>query len=128
MTISEVSKKYNLTHNTLRYYERIGLLPKVQRTEGGIRNYTENDCGWIEFIKCMRGAGIPVEVLVEYVTLFQKGEEETQEARKELLTEQYKQLCERIDEMLDVKEKLKMKIENISNLQEAEKELDTDNF
>jgi len=62
MTITEVSKKYELSPDTLRYYERIGLLPSVNRNKGGIRDYTEEDCKWIEFIKCMRGAGLPIEV------------------------------------------------------------------
>ena len=62
MTITEVSKKYGVTADTLRYYERIGLIPSINRTPGGIRNYTEQDCGWVEFIKCMRGAGVQVEL------------------------------------------------------------------
>lgn len=56
MTISEVSEKYGLTPDTLRYYERIGLIPPVPRTKSGLRDYDESSCNWIEFIKCMRGA------------------------------------------------------------------------
>lgn len=55
MTIAEVSKKFDISADTLRYYERIGLLPPVRRTSGGIRDYTQEDCNWVEFIKCMRG-------------------------------------------------------------------------
>lgn len=54
MNIAEVSKKYDLTQDTLRYYERVGLLPRVNRTSSGIRDYSEEDCHWVEFIKCMR--------------------------------------------------------------------------
>ena len=72
MTITEVSKKYDLSQDTLRYYERIGLLPAVNRNKSGIRDYTDEDCKWVEFIKCMRGAGLPIEVLIEYVALFQE--------------------------------------------------------
>ena len=64
MTIAEVSEKYGISPDTLRYYEKEGLLPPVKRTAGGIRDYGESDCGWVEFIKCMRSAGLPVEVLV----------------------------------------------------------------
>ena len=102
MNIAEVSKKYNLTQDTLRYYERVGLLPKVNRTASGIRDYTEEDCRWVEFIKCMRQAGLPIEVLIEYVALFQKGDE-TIEARKQ-------QLIERLDEMNKTLERLNYKI------------------
>lgn len=91
MTIAEVAEKYSLTPDTLRYYERIGLLPKVGRTPGGIRDYKKQDCDWIVFIKCMRAAGLPVEVLIEYVSLFNEGDS-TVAARKELLTEQRDQL------------------------------------
>ncbi|WP_099466842.1 MerR family transcriptional regulator [Konateibacter massiliensis] len=98
MTIAEVSKKYNLSADTLRYYERIGLLPAVTRNSSGNRDYTEEDCRWVSFIKCMRSAGLSIETLIEYVALFQRGNE-TIGVRKELLLEQRKQLAEKIDEL-----------------------------
>jgi len=72
MMIAEVSNKFNLSQDTLRYYERVGLIPNVNRSKNGIRDYTEEDCNWVEFIKCMRSAGLPIEVLIEYVKLFQQ--------------------------------------------------------
>ena len=81
MTIAEVSRQYDISADTLRYYERIGLLPHVGRTSGGIRNYSEDDCHWVEYIKCMRSAGVSVETLLEYVTLFHQGAS-TIQARK----------------------------------------------
>ena len=110
MTIAEVSKKYELSADTLRYYERIGLIPTVNRNKSGIRDYTEEDCRWIEFIKCMRSAGLPIEVLIEYVTLFQEGDT-TIEARKDLLTEQHKQLTKKMEDMKKTIERLEYKIE-----------------
>ena len=74
MTIAEVSKRYEIPVDTLRYYERIGLLPPVNRAKSGFRDYTEGDCQWVSFIKCMRAAGIPVEALIDYVALFQQGD------------------------------------------------------
>ena len=109
MTITEVSEKYKLSQDTLRYYERIGLIPHVNRTKNGIRDYTEEDCRWVEFIKCMRNAGLPIEVLIEYVTLFQQGDV-TNEARKELLIEQRKQLKTRMEDMKKTMERLDYKI------------------
>ena len=109
MTITEVSKIYNLTPDTLRYYERIGLLPSVNRSKGGIRNYTDEDCRWVEFAKCMREAGLPVEVLIDYVSLFQKGDE-TIPARKEILLEQREILFSKIEELRKTLEKLDYKI------------------
>lgn len=110
MTIAEVAKKFDLTADTLRYYERMGLIPGVRRTSGGIRNYQEEDCRWIEFIKCMRGAGLPVETLIEYVRLFQMGDE-TFEARKALLIEQRNALAARVAEMQATLERLNKKVE-----------------
>ena len=73
MTIAEASRKYGLTADTLRYYERIGLLPPVPRTKGGIRDYDEASCGWIELMKCMRSAGVQIEALIEYVPCTARG-------------------------------------------------------
>lgn len=110
MTIAEVSKKYELSQDTLRYYERIGLLPAVNRNKSGVRDYSEEDCRWVEFVKCMRNAGLPIEVLIEYVHLFQQGDD-TVEARKELLIEQRNQLLLKMAEMQKTLERLNYKIE-----------------
>lgn len=110
MTIAEVAKKYGLTPDTLRYYERVDLLPNVRRTSGGIRDYSEEDCRWVEYIKCMRSAGVSVETLIEYVKLFHEGAE-TIQARKKLLLEQREQIVARINEMNDVLAKLDWKLD-----------------
>lgn len=115
MTISEVSKKFNLTPDTLRYYERVRLIPRVDRTSGGIRDYTDEDCRWVEFIKCMRGAGLPVEVLIKYVALFQQGDT-TAAARKELLIEQRRQLIAKMEDMQKTIDRLSDKIERYEKL------------
>ncbi|VBB08627.1 merr bacterial regulatory protein hth signature [Lucifera butyrica] len=109
MTISEVSEKFGIPQDTLRYYERIGLLPRVNRNKSGIRAYTEQDCKWVEFIQCMRNAGLPIEVLIEYVGLFQQGDS-TIEARKELFVEQRSRLLKRMEDMQKTLERLDYKI------------------
>ena len=110
MTIAEVSKKFNISPDTLRYYERIGLLPLIPRTKSGIRNYNEDSCGWIELMKCMRAAGVQIEALIEYVALFRKGDE-TLDARRALLAEQRDQLMARMADMQTSLEKLNHKID-----------------
>lgn len=87
MTIKEVSEKYHLSQDTLRYYERVGMIPPVTRTSGGIRNYTTEDLSWVELALCMRSAGLPVEAMIEYVKLSQMGDS-TFTARLQLLQEQ----------------------------------------
>jgi DNA-binding transcriptional MerR regulator len=114
MKISEVSKRYGIPSDTLRYYERIGLIPPVNRTEIGIRDYGEIDLRRVEFIKCMRIAGLPIEVLIEYVGLVQQGDQ-TIEARKEILKEQRNQLAARMKEMQETLDLLDYKIEVYEN-------------
>ncbi|AGN25763.1 MerR family transcriptional regulator [Candidatus Methanomassiliicoccus intestinalis] len=103
MKIAEVSKKYGVSQDTLRYYERVGVIPPVNRAKGGSRDYTDEDCNWVELATCMRGAGLPVEVIVEYIRLFKQGDE-TIPDRLKLLTEQRDKLLEQkqaVDEMLE---------------------------
>ena len=71
MKIAEVSERYGISSDTLRYYERIGLIPPVNRHDSGIRDYNELDLKRVEFIKCIRSAGLPIEALIEYVGLVQ---------------------------------------------------------
>lgn len=92
MTIKEVSEKYGVSQDTLRYYERIGVIPEVTRTAGGIRDYQPEDLGWLELALCMRGAGLPVNVLVEYLRLYREGDS-TIPQRLELLTAQREELA-----------------------------------
>lgn len=109
MNISEVSKKFDIPIDTLRYYEKEGLIPPVHRTESGIRDYTEQDCGWVEFIKCMRAAGLSIETLREYISLYGKGNR-TLQKRKNLLIAERDKLKTRLDEMQKTLERLNYKI------------------
>lgn len=110
MTITEVSKMYNISADTLRYYERIGLIPAVNRTSGGIRDFTEEDCKWVEYAKCMRNSGVQVEALIEYVELFQKGDSTTA-ARIQILIDQRDILLKKSLEMQKTLDRLNFKIE-----------------
>lgn len=109
MTIAEVSKQYNISADTLRYYERVGIIPPVERTPGGNRNYTEESCNWIELALCMRSAGIPIESLVEYCQLTLKGDA-TISARKELLEEERRKLVMKMEDLNRTLERLNYKI------------------
>ena len=115
MLIAEVSAKYDLSADTLRYYERIGLIPEVNRNKSGIRDYTEDDCRWVEFIKCMRAAGLPIEVLIDYVSMFQQGDSTIAE-RKELLIEQRRKLVEKLEAMQETINHLDYKIKRYDDL------------
>lgn len=115
MTIAEVCERFGLSQDTLRYYEKIRLIPTVQRKASGIRNYTEEDCKWIEFIKCMRSAGLTIEFLSEYVKLFKEGDS-TLDKRRNLLIEQRNHLKERMLEMQATLDRLDRKVERYDTL------------
>ncbi len=110
MKIAEVSERYGISPDTLRYYERIGLIPPVNRSESGIRDYIDIDVRRVEFIKCMRSAGLPIEVLIEYVGLVQQGDR-TIETRREILVEQREKLRAKMKEMQNTLDILDHKIE-----------------
>jgi len=123
MKIAEVSERYAISSDTLRYYERIGLIPQVNRNGSGIRDYNENDIRRVEFIKCMRRAGLPIETLIEYIALVQQGDQ-TIETRKEILIEQRALLAARMQEMQATLDLLDYKISVYENaIMKKEKEL-----
>lgn len=109
MTIKEVSEKFGISQDTLRYYERVGLIPPVTRTPSGIRDYQESDLGWVENAVCMRNAGVPIEALIEYVKLYQMGDT-TFEARRQLLQEQYDALQEQKEQIEATMKRLAYKV------------------
>ena len=97
MTIKEVCSRFGISPDTLRYYERVGVIPEVHRTPGGIRDYTEEDLGWVETAACFRSAGMPIELLIEYVRLYKEGDSTIAErcallrkARERILAERQK--------------------------------------
>lgn len=109
MTIREVCDKYQISPDTLRYYERIGAIPAVNRTKSGIRDYNEEDISWVENVLCMRNAGVPVEMVVQYVKLCQQGDE-TFSARRDLLKEARSQILGQIEKCQAELERLEYKI------------------
>lgn len=115
MTIAEICARFDLSHDTLRYYEKIGLIPTIKRRSSGIREYSEEDCKWIEFIKCMRSAGLTIEFLSEYVRLFKEGDS-TLDKRRTLLIEQRQQLRDRMIEMQTTIERLDRKVDRYDTL------------
>lgn len=110
MNIKQAAEQFDLTTDTLRYYERIGLIPPVSRNESGYRDYSDIDLNWVSFIKCMRDAGVSVESLIEYVSLFQEGTDSIS-TRKEILIDQRQELAEKIRVMQETLAKLDKKIE-----------------
>lgn len=119
MTIKEVSELYGISADTLRYYERIGLLPPVPRKPNGIRDFDEKSCQWIEFIKCMRSAGVQIEPLIEYIKLF--GQDGTAQARRDILIEQRDRLQKQLQALQTTIDRLTYKIRHYDTLLNTKK-------
>lgn len=123
MNIKEASETTGVSADTIRYYERIGLIPNISRNENGVRKFDEEDLRWIDFSRQMRRAGISIEALIDYLALFREGEK-TLESQMELLKEQRAELQDRIDMMQEALERLDFKIENYdTHLIPAQKKL-----
>ncbi|MCB5069731.1 MerR family transcriptional regulator [Streptococcus mutans] len=126
MNIKKVSEITNVSADTIRYYERIGLLPRITRTNSGVRDFTEREIGILEFVRCFRKAGMSVEALIEYISLLEEGEG-TERERLRLLTEQRDEMDDRIYELNQARERLNYKIENYENIiQKHEQKLFTE--
>ncbi|QIM46976.1 MerR family transcriptional regulator [Streptococcus ruminicola] len=115
MNIKKVSEQTGVSADTIRYYERIGLLPRVRRNKSGVRDFSEQDIAALEFIRCFRSAGMSVESLIEYMSLVEEGEG-TEKARMKILEEQREKLISRIAELQAAKKRLDYKIENYKNI------------
>ena len=109
MTIKEVCEKYHVSPDALRYYERVGMIPAVHRTKSGIRDYTEQDLDYVKTAICMRGAGVPVEMVGEYMRMCQQGDE-TIPARRDLLKQVREELQNQINKYQRELEQLNHKI------------------
>ena len=109
LTIKEVSEKYNIPANTLRYYEKVGVIPPVTRTSGGIRDFTDSDISWVENAKCMRAAGLSIDFLIEYQKLCAGGNS-TFQARLDLLAAQQEILLAQKNQLEETLKKLNYKI------------------
>lgn len=109
MTIAETSKRFGISPETLRYYERVGAIPPVTRTPGGTRDYQEQDLAWVGLAVCMRGAGLPIEVVSAYSRLFQQGDE-TIPDRLALLERQMETLRKQEAQLHETMQRLDYKI------------------
>jgi len=112
MNIKAVSEKTGVTADTIRYYERIGLIPPVKRNKNGVRDFDDEDIRWIEFSRQMRKAELSIEALIEYIEMFKDGDDSTIPARVEILSNERDELQKRIDLMQSAIERLNFKINN----------------
>lgn len=120
MTIKEISEQLGVSQDTLRYYEKVGMIPPVTRTKGGIRDYQEDDIAWVKLATCMRNAGLPVKVMIDYLNLYKQGDS-TIQVRCDLLKEQREKLLEQRKQIEETLERLNYKIARYEVAVETEK-------
>jgi DNA-binding transcriptional MerR regulator len=94
-TPGQVVEKTGFSLDTLRYYERIGLLDDIARNSGGQRVFSEDDVAWLRILRCLRGTGMPIQRMVRYAELVRGGDETVAE-RLELLREHDRDIDEKI--------------------------------
>ncbi|MEF2093334.1 MerR family transcriptional regulator [Bacillus sp. CFBP9009] len=124
MNIKVVSEKTGVSADTIRYYERIGLIPPVKRDKNGVRDLDDEDIRWIEFSRHMREAGVSIEALIEYIELFKNGDDANIPARVGILCDERDEMQKRIDLMQSALDRLNYKIDNYeSHVVPAEKGL-----
>ncbi|MER6250484.1 MerR family transcriptional regulator [Streptomyces sp. NPDC001584] len=109
-TISEVEARTGLTQHTLRWYERIGLMPHVDRSHSGQRRFTDKDLDWLAFVGKLRATGMSVADMVRYAELVREGEHTVGE-RRELLERTRREVRSRINELTDALAVLDYKID-----------------
>lgn len=109
-SIKEVAEKFNITPYTLRYYEREGLIPSVQRNNNGRRVYTDADLGWLQIVCCMRATGMSISYIKNYVELCTNGKD-TLEERRKIMLEQKEIIKEEIKKYTDLLELVDMKLD-----------------
>lgn len=103
-TIGEMAKKVNVAPSTLRYYDKEGLLPFVERSGGGIRMFKDSDFEWLSIIECLKKTGMPIKEIKNFVELCMKGDSTID--KRLALIEQQREVV--IDQMRQMQETLNM--------------------
>ncbi|MCR6712272.1 MAG: MerR family transcriptional regulator [Demequina sp.] len=95
ISIDEAAQRMGVSKDTLRYYEREGLLPPIAKAANGHRRYTEDDLGWVKFLQLLRGTGMPIREMKSFVALTWAGDHTIAE-RVEVLSRYRTALLERM--------------------------------
>lgn len=110
MNSKEAAEMFGLTTDTVRYYERVGVIPPIKRDKNGYRVYTTRDLNWIYLAKSLRQAGVSIESLIEFATLSKLGGE-VQKAQKQILHDQLQEITDKLEKMTKTRDLLQYKID-----------------
>lgn len=108
-TIGDAAKKIGVSTYTLRYYDKEGLLPFVQKNKSGQRVFTTTDMEWLSLIECLKETGMCIKSIKQYITWYLEGDS-TLSLRLDMLKKQYRKATEQQKKILHHKEKIKYKI------------------
>lgn len=123
LKIKEVTKLTGLSIDTIRYYERIGIVMPINRNANGIRDFTQRNVMQLLFAKRMRDAGLSIEALKDYIDLLIEDDDQTIPARKALLNEQADKLASKINHLQETLDYLRQKIDRYeTHMRDSEKQ------
>lgn len=114
-TIQDAAAETGISRDTLRYYEKVGILPGIARSESGHRRFSDDDMGWIKMVQCLRATGMPIEDLHAYAELMQQGDATSAE-RLRLLHEHRRRIK---DDMAELSTALELVERKISGYEEV---------
>jgi DNA-binding transcriptional MerR regulator len=114
-TIQDAAAETGVSRDTLRYYERIGILPGISRSKSGHRRFTDDDMGWIKLVQCLRATGMPIDDLHAYAELVQQGDATAPE-RLRLLQDHRRRIQEDMAELATTLDLVERKISGYDQL------------
>ncbi len=117
-TVSEIKEKTGLSGDTIRYYERDGLLFDILRLPNGHRRYTEQDLEWIRFIVCLKSTGMPLKKIILYKELMKEGDVTATE-RKNIMSNQKEIVLNEISSLKNALDTLDYKIKYYQEIEES---------
>ena len=107
-TIGQVSKMFDLSISTLRYYDKEGLLPFVERSNSGIRMFSDKDYEWLKIIECLKKSGLSIKEIRSYIDMTKRGDDSLEE-RLQLFEERKKDVERQMKELQETLDLLKYK-------------------
>jgi DNA-binding transcriptional MerR regulator len=110
-TIKQTAAKTGLTDHAIRYYDREGLLPLLERTDSGIRKFSDADIDWLGLICCLKNSGMPINKIKEFMNLCLQGET-TCEERKSILLEHKEHILQQMELLQDSLSTVNYKLEH----------------
>ncbi|HYX11099.1 MAG TPA: MerR family transcriptional regulator [Candidatus Acidoferrum sp.] len=114
-TIQRAAAETGVSRDTLRYYEKIGILPGIGRSASGHRRFTDDDMGWIKLVQCLRATGMPIEDLHAYAELVQQGDSTAAE-RLTLLENHRRRIQQEMQELTTALQLVERKIAGYDQL------------